>query len=85
MDNYFKKWFDILNGMSNDNTYKLAWGRAIIEAIVFDEGVINGNHYRIHFDTISAHMLKYYWNQCFFFNLKQSSNQAHPPVVVQLT
>lgn len=85
MDNYIKKWFDILNGMSNDNTYKLAWGRAIIESIVFDEGVIQGNQYRIHFDTISAHMLKYYWNQCFFFNLKQSSNQEHPPVVVQLT
>lgn len=85
MDNYIKKWFGILNGMSNDNTYKLAWGRAIIESIVFDEGVINGKHYRIHFDTISAHMLKYYWNQCFFFNLKQSANQAHPPVVVQLT
>ena len=85
MDNYIKKWFDILNGMSNDNTYKLAWGRAIIESIVFDEGVMNDSQYRIHFDTISRHMLKYYWNQCFFFNLKQSSNQEHPPVVVQLT
>ncbi|MCU0104600.1 hypothetical protein N7603_02905 [Acholeplasma vituli] len=85
MDNYIKKWFDILNGMSNDNTYKLAWGRAIIEAIVFNEGSIIDDHYRIHFDRISMHILKYYWNQSFFFNLKQSARQSNPPVVVQLT
>lgn len=85
MDTYIKKWFDILNGMSNDNTYKLAWGRAIIEAIVFDEGTLMNEKYRICFDHISGHMLKYYWNQTFFFNLKQSPSQEHPPVVVQLT
>jgi hypothetical protein len=29
-------------------------------------------------------MLKYYWNQTFFFNLKQSPNQKKPPRVYQI-
>lgn len=85
MDGYIKKWFDILNGMSNDNTYKLAWGRAIIECISADESIELNNSYRIHFTRIAYHMMKYYWNQTFFFNLKQSANNDKIPVVVQYT
>lgn len=85
MDGYIKKWFDILNGMSNDNTYKLAWGRAIIECVSSNEGSVIDSSYRISFEKIARNMLKYYWNQTFFFNLKQSSSYEHPPIVVQLT
>lgn len=31
MNNYIKQWLEIIENMNNDNTYKLAWGRAIIE------------------------------------------------------
>lgn len=85
MDTYIKQWFDILNGMSNDNTYKLAWGRAIIECISIDESIMIEDFHRIDFKNIAHHMIKYYWNQTFFFNLKQSSNSEKKPVVVQHT
>lgn len=85
MDKYIKQWFDILNGMSNDNTYKLAWGRAIIECVSSNEGIEIELNYRISFDSIAKNMLKYYWNQTFFFNLKQSASYKHLPIVVQLT
>ena len=85
MDTYIKQWFDILNGMSNDNTYKLAWGRAIVECVSCNEGFEIESNYRISFDSIAKNMLKYYWNQTFFFNLKQSASYEHPPIVVQLT
>lgn len=85
MDSYIKKWFDILNGMSNDNTYKLAWGRAIIECVSTNQGSEIGTSYRIHFDEIARNMMKYYWNQTFFFGLKQSASHEYPPVVLQLT
>lgn len=29
---YLNKWFIVIEQMNNDNTYKLAWGRAIIES-----------------------------------------------------
>lgn len=30
---YISKWLIIIEQMNNDNTYKLAWGRAILECI----------------------------------------------------
>ena len=34
---YIDKWLDIIEKMNNDNTYKLAWGRALLECISFDK------------------------------------------------
>ena len=85
MDPYIKYWFEILNGMSNDNTYKLAWGRAIIECAMLNEGYFIEDNYVINFDLISYKMLRYYWNQTFFFQLKQNANAQKPPIVYQLT
>ena len=28
MNSYIKQWLEIIENMNNDNTYKLAWGRA---------------------------------------------------------
>ena len=33
MTDYINLWLDIIENMNNDNTYKLAWGRALIEII----------------------------------------------------
>ncbi|MDY0139986.1 MAG: hypothetical protein RBR50_09805 [Candidatus Izemoplasmatales bacterium] len=84
MDKYLQNWLDILQGMANDNTYKLAWGRSIVEIIYMNEYVNHGDKIEIPFSLISHHMLKYYWNQTFFFNLKQSPNQKKPPRVYQI-
>ena len=34
---YIDKWLDIIEKMNNDNIYKLAWGRALLECISFDK------------------------------------------------
>ena len=68
---YIKQWLQIIDEMQNDNTYKLAFGRALIENIVFENYEINEDKVIIDFNDISKCMLKYYWNQIFYFNLKQ--------------
>lgn len=84
METYLNKWFTVLQGMSNDNTYKLAWGRAIIELVQLEKYEISENNIVIEFTDIAHMMLKYYWNQSFFFNLVQSANHSKPPVIYQI-
>ena len=31
MEPYIKQWLSVIDGMNTSNTYKLAWGRAIVE------------------------------------------------------
>lgn len=69
--NYIRDWLSIIENMSNDNTYKLAWGRAIIECINDNNYDINGKIAIIQFDDISKCMIKYYWNQIFFLILSK--------------
>ena len=82
---YIKDWLTIIEQMNNDNTYKLAWGRAVIECVAFDDFDIIINNAIISFDNISLRMLKYYWNQLFFFHLKQSPYKDKDPVICQDT
>jgi hypothetical protein len=35
MNPYIEMWLKVIDGMNNDNTYKLAWGRAIVEDLSF--------------------------------------------------
>lgn len=79
MSDYIRQWLDIIENMNNDNTYKLAWGRALLECILYAPS----DDLTISFDEISRCMLKYYWNQVFFFKLKQGPTKI--PVIVQLT
>lgn len=81
MNKYIQDWLDVIENMNNDNTYKLAWGRAILEIIYPLKEVQDVNV--IHFENIAHIMIKYYWNQSFFFNLRQSANIKKPPVLVQ--
>ena len=82
---YIKNWLTIIEQMNNDNTYKLAWGRALVECVYFDDFEKNNNQIFISFDNIAIRMLKYYWNQLFFFNLKQSPYKDKDPVICQDT
>lgn len=85
MEKHLNDWMELLQGMSNDNTYKLAWGRAIIEVILLDDFFdYSEEEIVIEFDEIAKRILKYYWNQIFFFNLKQSSNAKKPPVIYSI-
>ena len=76
-----QNWLDVIEKMNNDNTYKLAWGRSILEYLgnvdVFDDVEIS-------FDELSKLIIKYYWNQLYFFNLTQGSNKNKLPVIEQI-
>ena len=82
ISNYINNWLDIIEKMNNDNTYKLAWGRAILECITFNKCYEkNTEIVIIKFENIAECTIKYYWNQMFYFNLKQSPKKI--PVVCQ--
>ena len=81
MSEYIKNWLDIIENMNNDNTYKSAWGRALLELIIELNVVQDVNVFS--FQQIAVKMLKYYWNQIDFFQLKQSP--AKKPIIVQET
>ena len=85
---YINNWFYIIESMKNENTYKLAWGRALVEC------VYSGNYFEkadgnimVTTESVAKCMLKYYWNQIFFFNLKQSPTRVddRQPLIVRFT
>ncbi|MDY4787866.1 MAG: HNH endonuclease domain-containing protein [Bacilli bacterium] len=85
LPDYIKDWLEVIEQMKNDNTYKPCFGRALIECIINNEYIFKNNEVLITFDQISEKMIRYYWNQMFFFNLKQSGNNKKPPKIYQTT
>lgn len=82
MTDYISLWFDIIENMNTTSTYKPPWGRALIEIVY--EASNDDEKLVISFSKISRKMLKYYWNQTYFFNLKQ--NPGNTPIgIVQDT
>ncbi len=66
-----------------ENTYKLAWGRAIIEICIEQP-----TERKICLSDIAQKVFKYYWNQTIFFGmtkgyLEQSQNPAKEPGIIQ--
>lgn len=76
----FKK---IIRECDYDNTYKMAWGKALVEFSYHNK--IKDETVKILFKDIAEKVLKYYWNQTIFFNLIQGSNIKKPPLIVQKT
>jgi 5-methylcytosine-specific restriction endonuclease McrA len=72
MTSYIEQWFDVLENMKNTNTYKLAWGKSIL-----DYAKENTNH-EIPIKYLAERVLKYYWNQMYFFKLKQGPLNQTP-------
>ncbi|CCY07253.1 hNH endonuclease:HNH nuclease [Coprobacillus sp. CAG:698] len=85
INDYINKWITVIEQMNNDNTYKLAWGRAILECISFNKYKFESENVVICFNDISECMIKYYWNQLFFFNLKQAPYKDKYPKICQYT
>ena len=81
MNNYIKQWLEVIKNMNTDNTYKLAWSRAIIE-LCFETSQLD-KQVTFKFQHIVKKMIKYYWNQTYFFHLDQSPNKKKIPVLVQ--
>lgn len=73
MDSYIRDWIKVIEEGDNNNNYKPCWGRAVIECIMEEDYSIDpiSGKYRIDFKSIAYNMLRYYWNQRFFFSLRQ--------------
>ena len=79
MDDYFKDWLTVIDGMNNENTYKLAWGRAIIE-LCHSFDAVEGVPTVFTFEQIGEYVLKYFWNQTYFFKLYQGPAKSKPKI-----
>jgi hypothetical protein len=77
MNPTLSNWFEVIKNCSVNNTYKMGWGKSIVECCFENE-----SEELISFDKISMKMFKYYWNQTIFFDLQQGSNPNKPPTFV---
>ncbi len=84
MEPYIQDWLDILANMVNTNTYKLAFGLGVLECVSaskYKESTFNAE---ISLLDIGDCMIRYYWNQCFFFRLKQQPGDKVPTIYQQV-
>ncbi|MDR2828416.1 MAG: hypothetical protein LBV51_03245, partial [Acholeplasmatales bacterium] len=72
---YILDWTTIVKSMRNVNTYKLALGRAILECVYQKSDLEENKDLIIQITDLAKCVLKYYWNQGFFFNIKQGSTK----------
>lgn len=82
MENDFYKVFKrIIRECSYDNTYKMAWAKALVEIAI--EKQYNNDIVIIQLEEIALKYIKYYWNQTIFFDLIQGSNLVKIPIILQ--
>jgi len=73
---YFKNFVEIIESIENDNTYKTAWARAILECVKNEEYEKQGDDIVVyHYDLVQK-LMKYYWNQIAFFDLSQGPSSV---------
>lgn len=85
--NFLDKWFYIIRNCSFDNTYKMAWGKAITEIAVEHEVEslkVSTGIVEVQLRDIAKKVLHYYFEQTIFFDLQQSSNPVKPPVLITI-
>ena len=73
---YINDFINVIRSVENDNTYKTAWGRAIIECINNEEYEIQGDTYVVYHYELVQKVIKYYWNQIGFFKLSQGPSSV---------
>ena len=76
--NIFKR---IIRECNYDNTYKMAWAKALVELSI--ESTYEDDIVEIKLEDIAKKYIKYYWNQTIFFDLIQGSNLLKTPVIIQ--
>lgn len=86
--NFLDKWLHIIRNCSYDNTYKMAWAKALTEiALEYEEETLldsENDKVEILLRDIAKKVLRYYFEQTIFFDLQQSSNPLKPPVLVTI-
>jgi len=74
MNNYIIDFLKVIRNCSVDNTYKMAWAKALVEL-----SCEKNKYERIELTQIAKKIFKYYWNQTIYFDLIQGSNISKPP------
>ncbi|CAM4503982.1 5-methylcytosine-specific restriction endonuclease McrA [Paenibacillus endophyticus] len=85
--NFIDKWLHIIRNCSFDNTYKMAWAKAITEIATESDklfSIESIDMVEIQLREIAEKAIRYYFEQTIFFDLHQSSNPVKPPVVVTI-
>ena len=75
--NIFKQ---IIRNSKYENTYKMAWAKSLVE--LSTQLNLEEDNIKILFSDIAKKIVKYYWNQTIFFNLRQGSNPIKPPLIL---
>jgi len=68
---YILKFINVIESIEQDNTYKVAFARAILECIELEEYEQQGEDVVLYQYNLVQKVIKYYWNQVAFFNLSQ--------------
>lgn len=84
METYIREWFEIIENMKNSNTYKLAWGRSILDIAISGGYIIVNNQAVFQVSLIAEKMIKYYWDQTYYFNLKQGPINKQPVLLTHV-
>lgn len=75
MEKYFYDFNKIIESIEHDNTYKTAWGSAIIECVLSAEYEDEEEFIVIYEYNLVQKLMKYYWNQIVFFGLSQGPSK----------
>lgn len=68
---YIRKFIEVIDSIEQDNTYKVAFARAILECIELEEFEYQGEEVVIYQYNLVQKIMKYYWNLIAFFHLSQ--------------
>lgn len=80
MNNKYESFREIIKNCDYDNTYKMAWGKSLIEmSLKLD---LSKDKIIIRLEDIAEKYIKYYWNQIIFFDLKQATNSNKIPTII---
>lgn len=80
-NNFYNTFKRIIRECNYDNTYKMAWAKALVELAT--ESAYEDDIVKIKLEDIAKKYIKYYWNQTIFFDLIQGSNLLKTPVILQ--
>jgi len=73
---YLDRFIAIVQSVEQDNTYKLAFARALLECIEQGEVEEQGDHVVVYQYNLVQKVIKYYWNQVAFFQLSQGPSSV---------
>ena len=78
----YKFFKQIIRECNFENTYKMAWAKALVE--LSTEIELNEKIIKIELIDIAKKIIKYYWNQTIYFNLIQGSNYYKQPTILSI-